>query len=146
MKSFWKHKSLEQLNDQEWEQLCDGCGRCCLQKLECADTGEIFYTELACRLLDLQDCSCTDYANRTQVVESCLDLRELKANDWQFMPSSCAYRLLYEGKPLFDWHPLIAGNHLLMETAGIFVKGRVLHDIDVEEDDFEEHLVTWVHC
>ena len=146
MSDFWKTKTLEQMSDQEWESVCDGCGRCCLQKLECADSGEIFYTELACQLLDVKSCRCSDYTHRTQKVDSCISLRSLKDEEWAFMPTSCAYRLLKEGEGLMPWHPLLTGSHRLMEENGISVKGKVISELSVAEEDFEEHIVTWVQC
>lgn len=146
MSEFWQEKSLEQMSDEEWESLCDGCGRCCLQKLECADTAEIFYTELACQLLDLKTCQCSDYTHRTQKVESCINLRNLKAHEWAFMPTTCAYRLIKEGQGLMPWHPLIVGDQRLMLQQGISVKGKVMSELSVAEEDFEDHIVTWVQC
>jgi uncharacterized cysteine cluster protein YcgN (CxxCxxCC family) len=146
MSEFWKEKTLEQMTDQEWESLCDGCGRCCLQKLECADSGDIFYTELACQLLDLNTCKCGDYTKRTQKVSSCVNLRSLKEHEWNFMPTTCAYRLLKEEQGLMPWHPLITGDHKMMEEMAISVKGKVLPEQSVAEEDFEEHIVTWVQC
>jgi len=144
MSDFWESKTLEELNDTEWEALCDGCGRCCLQKLECMDSGEIFYTDLACKLFNLNSCRCMDYANRFDQVPDCISLRSLKNHEWNYMPDTCAYRLLKEGKKLASWHPLIAGNKNLMEAQGISVKGRVLPEQSVHESDAEDHIVHWI--
>lgn len=146
MTTFWQEKTLAQMTDSEWESLCDGCGRCCLQKLECEDTGDIFYTQLACQLLDLKTCQCSDYTNRSKKVTSCIQLRNLQDHEWAFMPTTCAYRLLKEGKGLMSWHPLIEGNNQLMHQLGISVKDKVISEIDVAEQDFEDHLITWVEC
>ena len=134
------------MTDSEWELLCDGCGRCCLQKLECEDTGDIFYTDLACELFDLGTCKCSDYANRTEKVAACVSLRSLQEHEWNYMPNTCAYRLLKEGKGLMPWHPLLTGNQKLMKEQGISVSGKVLPEKSVEEENFEEHVVTWVQC
>lgn len=144
MSRFWESKQLNQLDDAEWEALCDGCGRCCLQKLECIDSGEIFYTELACKLFDSSQCRCMDYAHRFEKVPDCISLRNLNDREWNYMPKSCAYRLLKEGKKLQAWHPLIAGNRKLMEEKGISVKGRVLPEQSVQENDFEDHIIHWI--
>ncbi len=146
LKHFWEQKTLEQLSDQEWESLCDGCGRCCLQKLQCADSDEIFYTELACKQLNLNTVRCCDYANRESKVESCVELRSLQNHEWDFMPTTCAYRLLKEGQGLMPWHPLIVGNDKLMQEQGISVKGQAINESEVAEEDYEEHIVTWVYC
>jgi len=146
MREFWKEKTLEQMTDSEWEAICDGCARCCLQKLECEDTGEIFYTELACQLLDLKTCRCSNYEQRTQKVASCISLRNLKAHEWNFMPTTCAYRLLKEGHGLMPWHPLIVGDNSLMLAQGISVKGKIKSELSVAEEDFEDHVITWVQC
>lgn len=146
MQPFWKTLTLDQLSDEQWESLCDGCARCCLQKLQCEDTEEVFYTELACKLLDLENCRCSDYSNRSSKVTACVSLRHLKDEDWYFMPTTCAYRLLKEGKDLEDWHPLIYGSKQKMLEEGISVKGRVISETHVNEEDFEDHVIRWVEC
>ncbi len=144
--SFWTSKTLEELSDEEWESLCDGCGRCCLQKLECEDTGEVFYTDLTCKQLDMESCRCKDYENRSQIVSACISLRQLKDEDWYFMPSTCAYRLIKEGKALKDWHPLIYGSDEKMKQEGISIRGRVVSETAVAEEDYEDHIIQWVEC
>ena len=115
---FWQEKRLEQLTDAEWESLCDGCARCCLHKLEDEDTGEIFFTRIACLLLDIPSRRCTQYAKRCELVEGCLDLR-CGFSQFHWLPSTCAYRLLAEGKALPQWHPLVCGDTHAMHEAGI---------------------------
>lgn len=119
---FWKTKSLQEMTRHEWEQLCDGCGACCLIQLEDEDTGERVFTRLACKLLDVGACRCTDYANRTEKVPSCsrVTLELLETADW--LPPTCAYRRLYEGKDLLAWHPLVSGNPETVHEAGVSVR------------------------
>jgi uncharacterized protein len=139
---FWKSKPLASLSRAEWESLCDGCAKCCLNKLEDADTGQIHYTNVVCNLLDLDSCRCSDYANRSIRVPECVTLTAHNAGRLKWMPATCAYRLLAEGKELPAWHPLISGNPLSMLRAGQRVCGRVIHEKDA--DRLESHLITWV--
>ena len=140
---FWEEKSLEQMDDGEWESLCDGCGRCCLQKFEDEDSGEVFHTRIACRLLDTDDCRCRDYAHRQEHVEDCLSVRPLTAEKLSWLPSSCAYRRLAEGRGLADWHPLVSGDPASVRRAGIGVGGRVVSERDVPVHEFMLHLTSW---
>lgn len=142
--AFWQHKTLEEMSEQEWEALCDGCGRCCLQKLENADTGEVFYTDLACRLYDLTRGGCSDYAHRQQRVSTCLKLTVELIPQFHWLPSTCAYRLLAEGTNLPEWHPLISGSSDSVGKAGFSICGRALAEQQVPESDWEERIITWV--
>lgn len=141
---FWQHTPLSDMSRSEWESLCDGCGKCCLHKLEDEDTGEVYYTQVACRLLDLATCQCSDYSNRLQRVPECLNLRPADLNDYSWLPGSCAYRLVAEGKPLPEWHHLISGDKDTIHQRSKSVKGKVLSEADVAEADMEEHIVHWV--
>lgn len=141
-KPFWVTTPLEQMSAQQWESLCDGCGKCCLHKLEDEDTVEVFYTDIACRYLSA-DCRCECYAQRAEKVAACLTLRPQDLGQVTWLPSTCAYRLLAEGKPLFDWHPLVSGDLDSVHKAGQSVKGRVVAEDAVDEDDYEDHIVFW---
>lgn len=125
---YWKRKSLQEMTAQEWEGLCDGCARCCMHKVEDEETGEIFYTDLACRLLDLDTCRCTDYANRVKQVSECMVLTADKPDMFSWLPATCAYRRLANGQDLLDWHPLISGNAASVHEAGISVKGKAVSE------------------
>lgn len=136
---FWKTKSLAEMTRIEWESLCDGCGRCCLHKLEDIDSGEVHYTSVACRLLDLHTCRCTDYPSRTTRVFDCevLSPDNLAALAW--LPSTCAYRLVAEGSDLPSWHPLVSGDPESVHRAGISVRRLAVSEVEV--DDLEDYLL-----
>jgi len=139
--AFWREKSLEQMTRPEWESLCDGCGKCCLHKLEDDETGEIHYTDVACRFLDPETIKCGKYMTRQRYVGNCVVMTPELLEQLPWMPSTCAYRLRYEGKDLPAWHPLVAGNTEAIHVAGASVKGRTVDERDA--GDFEDHLVTW---
>lgn len=140
---FWKIKKMDEMSASEWESLCDGCGRCCLNKLEDWDTGEIHYTNIACSELDCETCRCKSYDFRFEVVPDCIDLTPQKVAEIEWLPPTCGYRLIKEGKDLPSWHPLISGNSNSVHEAGISVKGRVIPEKGLELEDYESHLVTW---
>ncbi len=141
-KKFWERFPLEDLTPDEWEALCDNCGRCCLRKLEDADTGEVEYTNVVCRLFDADNCTCGQYALRKQLVPDCVILTpENLERIAYWMPATCAYRLLHEGQPLFDWHPLVSGRPESVREAGISMHNRVVHEFEVEEEDLEHYIV-----
>ena len=141
---FWKRKALAEMTPTEWESLCDGCGRCCLNKLEDEDTGEIFFTDVGCRLLDDKSCRCRDYANRTAVVEDCVQLTPQNVGELTWLPPTCAYKLLAEGRDLYWWHPLVSGDPETVVAAGVSVRGRVVASEDqIREEDLEDHVVDW---
>jgi uncharacterized cysteine cluster protein YcgN (CxxCxxCC family) len=139
---FWERKPLAKLSQQEWEALCDGCGKCCLNKLEDEETGEVALTRVACRLLDDDTCRCAHYENRHQFVPDCIVLRPDNLDTHAYwMPETCAYRLLWQGSPLPDWHPLISGTAETVHAAGISVRGRTLSEFDIPEEEWEEHII-----
>ncbi|MBO6518461.1 MAG: YcgN family cysteine cluster protein [Rhodospirillales bacterium] len=138
---FWKRKALHEMTSAEWESLCDGCGKCCLNKLEHETTGEILYTNAACRLLDLDTCRCTSYEERQRFVPDCRRLTPQNVGTIPWLPMSCAYRRLAEGKDLEWWHPLVSGTTDTVVEAGISVFGRIVSERDVE--DLEDYVVDW---
>ena len=141
---FWEGRTLEDFSRSEWESLCDGCGRCCLVKLEEEDTGEIFFTDVGCRLLDAKTARCADYGHRSRRVKDCIRLEPESARSLSWLPPTCAYRLVAEGKDLPDWHPLVSGRAESVVEAGVSVIGRVhaLED-ELSIDEQIERVVSW---
>jgi uncharacterized cysteine cluster protein YcgN (CxxCxxCC family) len=140
---FWRRLTLEQMSAEQWESLCDGCGRCCLNKLEDWDTGEIFWTAVACRLLDEGTCRCTDYPNRQKEVPDCIALTPETVASLSWLPPTCAYRLVREGRDLYWWHPLVSADPETVHQAGISVRGRTLSEVDIPVAELEAHMVEW---
>jgi uncharacterized protein len=122
---FWTEKTLEEMSEVEWESLCDGCGRCCLVKLEDEENGDIHFTDVGCTLLEEKTCRCRDYTNRQEKVSDCVRLTPDVVRSLKWLPPSCAYRLVAEGKDLLPWHPLVSGDAASVHDAGISVRGRV---------------------
>jgi uncharacterized protein len=141
---FWKRKSLDQLDAAEWESLCDGCGRCCLIKMEDEDTGQFYFTDVACRLFDQSTCRCGNYEKRDAEIPDCVRLTPENAGTLGWMPPSCAYRLIAEGKDLPAWHPLVSGDAASVERAGASVRGRVhaLED-EVSLPELVKRIRSW---
>lgn len=141
---FWRTKSLSQLSDGEWESLCDGCGRCCLVKLEDEDTAMVAYTDVGCRLLDETSCRCTDYPNRQAQVADCVRLTPEAVTTLSWLPPTCAYRLMDEGADLPWWHPLVSGSPDTVHEAGISVRGKVAGpEQSFGLFELMEHVVSW---
>ena len=137
----WLHKPLSDLTPEQWESLCDGCGKCCMAKLQDSETDKVYYTNVACELLDSHGCRCTDYANRTVRVPDCVSLSMENTDPFEWLPKSCAYRLRYKNKPLFDWHYLISDDKDSVHNAGVSVKGKVI--AYQKAGPLEQHLVDW---
>ena len=140
---FWTRKTLEEMSPEEWESLCDGCGRCCLNKLWDPESRRVRFTAVACRLLDRKTCRCRDYPNRVEQVPECVVLSPEEVDDHGLLPPSCAYRRLAEGRPLPAWHPLVSGSRESVHEAGISVRGKVISEEWVHPDDLEDHIVDW---
>jgi len=142
-KPFWQAKSLEEMTPHEWESLCDGCGRCCLNKLEDWDTGEIAWTNVGCQLLDGESCRCRDYDNRQATVPDCVSLDVATVRSIGWLPPSCAYRLVAEGSDLYWWHHLVSGDPDTVHQAGVSVRGRTVSEAGMALEDYEDHLADW---
>ncbi|CAN5611131.1 YcgN family cysteine cluster protein [soil metagenome] len=139
---FWKHHALEELSPAEWEALCDGCGKCCLIKLQDEDSGDLHLTRVACRLLDTGTCRCGNYPLRRALVRSCVVLTPGSLKDaLGWMPATCAYRLLAEGRPLRSWHPLVSNDPESVHRAGISLRGRMVPEYEVAEDELEDFII-----
>jgi uncharacterized cysteine cluster protein YcgN (CxxCxxCC family) len=140
---FWR-KPLEELSKAEWEALCDGCGRCCLVKLEDEDNGRIYHTDIACKLFDPATCQCKDYPNRRKTVPDCVSLSKTNVRKIAWLPPTCAYRLRAEGRDLEWWHYLVSGSRQTVHTAGISCKGRVgAFEDDLPFEDYPQRIVRW---
>lgn len=137
----WVSKPLSELSIKQWEALCDGCGKCCMSKLQDAETDQIYYTNVACELFDADTCRCQDYENRSQKIPDCLTLSLQRLHEFEWLPESCAYRLRADSKPLPEWHPLITGKTDSTHDAGISVRGKSVGAKDA--GDLEYHLVDW---
>ena len=139
---FWERFGLNDLNDAEWEAVCDGCGRCCVLKFQDEDDSELYYTSVTCRNFDSESCRCKNYERRTELVPNCIKLTPESVDenlDW--MPKTCAYRLLREGKPLYEWHPLVSGDPRSVSEAGKSISGNHVSEEFVHEDDLRNFIV-----
>ncbi|CAI8206015.1 MAG: Uncharacterised protein [Alphaproteobacteria bacterium] len=141
-KPFWESVKLADMTAAQWEAVCDGCAKCCLVKLQDEDSEEIVFTDIVCNLLDQESCRCTHYTQRTKLVPDCVKLTKDNLDKIDFMPPSCAYRLLHEGKDLPDWHPLVSGRAETVVEAGMSVKGRVIAEMAFD-GDAEDRVADW---
>lgn len=142
-KPFWQTKTLGEMSDAEWESLCDGCGKCCLIRLEDDESGEIYTTDAHCRLFDNQTCRCSNYANRKLVVSDCVILKPDNVDGLKWMPRTCAYKLLSEGKPLPDWHHLVSGTHETIHKAGMSVQDATVTELGLSDDELMARVTVW---
>jgi uncharacterized cysteine cluster protein YcgN (CxxCxxCC family) len=141
-KFFWKEKALDQLSKEEWEALCDGCGKCCMHKLQDEDSDDLLFTCISCEYLDTDACQCTVYSKRNNYVPDCLNLSVTDLPEVSvWLPETCSYRLLFEGKPLPQWHPLIAGSKIMMHENHISVRSKAISESLVSEDDWEDYII-----
>ncbi|HHZ87411.1 MAG TPA: YcgN family cysteine cluster protein [Chromatiaceae bacterium] len=141
---FWETRSLQEMSREEWESLCDGCGRCCLEKLEDETSGEVYFTNIACRLLDTDDCCCCNYPERTREVPDCMVLSPDHLDDINWLPKSCAYRRIKEGRGLAPWHHLVSGSCTTVHEAGISVRGKTISAQGIGIEEYENHVVDWI--
>ena len=142
--AFWNTKRLDEMSPAEWESLCDGCGRCCLHKLEDLDTGLLYYTNVACRQLDEHHCRCMDYTNRQAIVHDCLVLDPDDPDGFSWLPFSCASRRLANGQQLEWWHPLVSGDPKTVHQAGISVRNRVVSEAGISTRQLEDYIIDWI--
>ncbi len=140
---FWRTKSLDEMTRTEWESLCDGCARCCLNKLEDWDTGQIVWTDVGCTLLDGESCRCKDYENRAATVPDCIQLTPEEVRTITWLPPTCGYRLVREGADLYWWHPLVSGDPDTVHQAGVSVQGRTVPEDGMALEEYEHHVVAW---
>lgn len=142
-KPFWKTKTLDEMNNEEWESLCDGCGLCCLNKLEDWDSGDVVFTSVRCQLMDGETCRCVDYPNRQDTIPDCIQLTPNEVREIPWLPPSCAYRLVRDGLDLYWWHPLVSGDPQTVHMAGISAKGRTVPEEGIDVEDYEDYVVEW---
>lgn len=140
---FWKKKTLAEMSPAEWESLCDGCGLCCLNKLEEWESGDIYFTSVSCKLLDGQSCRCSSYQNRWDFVPDCVQLTRENVPEIAWLPPTCGYRLINEGRDLYWWHPLVSGDPETVHAAGISARGRTINETEIDIDDLEDYVVDW---
>ena len=140
---FWRTKLLEEMSPAEWESLCDGCGRCCLNKFEDWDTGAIAWTEVRCRLLDGETCRCKDYPNRQAEVPDCIGLNPETVRSLGWLPPTCGYRLVAERRDLYWWHPLVSGDRDTVHQAGVSVQGKTISEDEIPAEAVEDFIVDW---
>jgi len=138
---FWQEKTSSEMTDQEWESLCDGCGRCCVWKFEDETTREILYTNIRCSLFNHDSCRCSDYQHRSESIPDCMNIRNLTDQQYAWLPDTCAYRLIHEAKPLFDWHPLRCGDPDRVHQAGISLRNKTVSGDGLTEEDIIRHII-----
>ena len=141
---FWQTKTLEEMNREEWESLCDGCGQCCVMQLENEETNQLFFTDVSCHLFDSETCRCTAYKERQMHVPTCMVMTPDNVNECaEYAPPTCAYKLLVEGQDLYSWHPLVSGDPNSVHEAGISVKNKVVSEKDVDLNKLEQRIIDF---
>ncbi|MFZ1388736.1 MAG: YcgN family cysteine cluster protein [Thiolinea sp.] len=140
---WWKQKELTEFTNDEWESLCDHCAKCCLNKMEDEDDGTVYYTDIACNLLDGKTCRCSNYQERQILMPDCVRLTPQNLEGLYWMPPSCAYRLVYEGKDLPSWHHLVSGSKETIHAEGESIIGKFVFSKDIDEDEWEDRIVDW---
>ncbi|MEE9272569.1 MAG: YcgN family cysteine cluster protein [Robiginitomaculum sp.] len=140
---FWKTKTLGEMSNSEWESLCDGCGKCCCLRMEDEDTGAIYVTDIHCKLFVSQSCQCANYKTRKTFVPDCVQLKADKIKALGWIPHTCSYRLIAEGKNLFDWHHLISGSRQTIHDVGMSVQNQTYSELDIPEKEHIQHIVIW---
>tara|TARA_B100000524_G_C23563265_1_gene339120 strand:- start:65 stop:499 length:435 start_codon:yes stop_codon:yes gene_type:complete len=144
MTNFWTKKTLDELTETEWESLCDHCGKCCLIKLQDEQTGKVAYTSVVCKCYNLGNSSCNDYSEREEIVTDCISLNSINIKSFNWLPSSCAYKLVANGEPLPDWHHLVSGNKNLVHELGVSIKDKAISESSVNVLDIPMTIVKWV--
>ncbi len=144
LQPWWEAVSLADMNDTQWESLCDGCAKCCLVKLEDYDSADIYHTNVTCQLLDTESCRCSDYTGRHKVVDDCIKLDRNNINTLAWLPKSCSYRLLAAGHPLPEWHHLRSGDREMIHRYGASLRGKVVSELEVRDEDIEDHIIKWI--
>lgn len=140
---FWENRHFSEFTEEEWESLCDGCGQCCLMKLEDDDTGRYYFTNVTCRLLDMDSCQCGKYKSRTRDMPSCVVITPDNIEGLDWLPRTCAYRLVAAKKELPFWHPLVSGNSGSVHDSGRSIRGKCISEKFVHADDLKEHIIDW---
>lgn len=141
---FWQQKSLHEMSQSEWESLCDGCAKCCLIKLQDEETNEVAYTNVTCQYMNFDDCSCTEYLRRNELVPHCVWLKPEMVDEFFWLPESCSYRLVAEGKDLPEWHHLLCKDKQRIHECGASVKNKVYSEAHIPEEEIEEYIIHWV--
>jgi uncharacterized cysteine cluster protein YcgN (CxxCxxCC family) len=141
---FWEEKTLEEMTREEWEMLCDGCGKCCLHKIDDMSSGDILYTRVACQFLDVKTCRCRHYTRRTELISDCVDLTPEMVNHITWLPASCAYRRIQEGRALAWWHPLVSGTRDTVWSAGVSVCDWAVPEKYIHLDELEAYIIDWI--
>jgi len=143
MDKFWEYKTLSKMSDKEWESLCDGCGKCCLNKIIDDDTEELHFTNVSCHLLHTKTCQCRKYEQRFKLVKDCVKVSLDDIEQFHWLPASCAYRRLVEGKPIPEWHPLISGSKSAMHKGGFSVRGKIISESAIVAENLEDYIAIW---